>query len=409
MKRFLIAGAVFRAFSFAHDRYMLRVLALVTAIAVLAHFGMLDGPSGFVLIGMAAPADYWGAQDLKALTAGGLVSEDVMAKIWNISRIPLPFTELVGTGERADNSYTEWTQDAQATPDTANAAVDGADSATGNNKAAGGTRVGNQCQQSIKDVYVTDRANAVAVIGRSEEMGYQLAMRQIDLMRDLEAIALTQQASVADNGNATAGKVGAFAAWVKTNADWGAGGAAGGFNTGTKIVDAPTVTTARRALSIATLKTQVQNAYIQNGNVTALMSRPELTSRINAYILANPTAFGIATPTANVSGENPLSDGMAAQGYVSILVTDFGTTMRIIPNRLYQLHNDGSAVASVDLMGIDPSMAEFAFMIAPNAKPIGRRGTADGYQVIADWTIRVLQEKAHFIIHEINHTTAVTA
>lgn len=384
-------------------------VAAIAAVLLLAAFGVIDQHAPLLFVGMAAPADYWSSADLKALSAGGLVSEDVMRKIWNISRIPLPFTELVGTGERPDNAYSEWTQDAHATPDTANAFVDGADSSTGNNKAAGGTRVGNHCQQSLKDVYVTDRANASDVIGRSEEMAYQLAMRQHDLMRDIEAIGLLNQASVADNGNNTAGKTGALGAWIKTNLDVGAGGAAGGFNTSTKVVDARTLSTNRRALSVATLKTQIQNAYLQNGNVTALMSRPELTAKLNAYILANPTAFGIATPTANVSATEPASDGMVAQGYVSILVTDFGTTIRVIPNRIYQTHVDGSAAASVDVFGIDPAMAEFAYLIAPNAKPLGRKGTADAYQIIADWMLRVMQEKAMFCIAEINHTTAVTA
>jgi len=32
------------------------------------------------------------SSDLKAVAAGGLIREDVMNKIWDISKIPLPFT-----------------------------------------------------------------------------------------------------------------------------------------------------------------------------------------------------------------------------------------------------------------------------------------------------------------------------
>jgi hypothetical protein len=45
--------------------------------------------------------------DLKAASGGGLIREDVMNKIFDISRIPLPFTDLVGTGSATKNEYTE--------------------------------------------------------------------------------------------------------------------------------------------------------------------------------------------------------------------------------------------------------------------------------------------------------------
>lgn len=44
--------------------------------------------------------------DLKGVQAGGLIREDVMNKIWDISRIPLPFTDMVGTGS-AKNEFKE--------------------------------------------------------------------------------------------------------------------------------------------------------------------------------------------------------------------------------------------------------------------------------------------------------------
>jgi hypothetical protein len=64
--------------------------------------------------------------DLKAATYKGLLREDVMSKIFDISRIPLPFTDLIGSDTHT-NEYTEWTLDTLATPDITNAVVDGAD------------------------------------------------------------------------------------------------------------------------------------------------------------------------------------------------------------------------------------------------------------------------------------------
>jgi hypothetical protein len=63
-----------------------------------------------------------------------------MNRIFDISRIPLPFTDMVGTDSHT-NEYAEWTLDVLATPDVTNAVVDGSD-ASGNNTAIG-NRVGN--------------------------------------------------------------------------------------------------------------------------------------------------------------------------------------------------------------------------------------------------------------------------
>lgn len=119
--------------------------------------------------------------DLKGVALNGLIREDVMNKIWDISRIPLPFTDMIGSGG-ADNAYKEWTLDELAAPDPTNAVVDGAD-ADGNDTKTG-SRVGNHCQTSDKVVRVSYRADASDTIGRARELSYQLTRRQQELRRD---------------------------------------------------------------------------------------------------------------------------------------------------------------------------------------------------------------------------------
>lgn len=352
-----------------------------------------------------ATADYWSSADLKALTAGGLINEDVMQKIWDISQIPLPFTDAVGSGEKADNAYTEWTLDALQAPDTTNAVVDGADAL--GNQAAGGTRVGNHCQQSDKVVAVTYRANASDVIGRSNELAYQLMMRQQELRRDLEAIALLPQASVADNGDATAGKVGTFPAWLITNDSNGAGGSATGFNTTTKVVAIPVAGTTR-VLTIAILKDIIELVYLSNGNPSILMAVPQVIRRLNAFIIANPTSTGIATPTANVSGTGAGVE-QTAQGYVNVIVTDFGFTLKLVPNRLQPTYTDAGVATTSDVFLIDTAMVHFAYLIGYRADPLAKLGTAERRQMLVDWTLRVPQEKAHGIIRHVTPTGTITA
>lgn len=340
---------------------------------------------------------YWDESDLKALNAGGLVREDVMDRIWDISEIPLPFTETIGE-DSADQSYTEWTIDEYPAPDTTNANVSGAD-ASGND-ASGGSRVGNHCQNSDKSLQVTHRAQATNTIGRENERAYQIMRAQQKLKRDLEAMALLNNASVADDGNTTAGEAGGFDAWLETNVEVGATGAVGGFNTGTKIVDAATNGTAR-ALSEATLSDAIESCYNNNGNPTVLMSVPGICKRLSRYLFGAAT---IATPTANVRGDG---GGVAqtAQGYINVLVTDFGTTLEITPNRLQQYTAGNEAT----VFGIDPSMAAFGYLERFRTYPLGKTGTADKDQVNVDWTLKVYNEKAHFSVRDIDDATAVTA
>ena len=123
--------------------------------------------------------------DLKGVLVNGLINEDVMNKIWDISKIPLPFTDMIGSGS-AGNEYKEWTQDTLAAPDPTNAVVDGSD-ATGDDTQTG-ARVGNHHQISDKVVRVSYRADASDTIGRSRELSYQITRRQQELRRDSQCL-----------------------------------------------------------------------------------------------------------------------------------------------------------------------------------------------------------------------------
>lgn len=354
-----------------------------------------------------ATADYWSDADIKALTYGGLVNEDVMQKIWNISRIPLPFMDAVGTGEPIKATPFAWTQDSQADPDLTNALVDGAD-ATGN-QAAGGSRVQNHAQISDKVVTVTERAQAVDTIGRANELAYQIGMRQRDLRRDLEAIALTGQASVADNGDAVAGKTAGFSAFLTSNDNLGTSGSAPGFQTDDGLVDA-VVPGESRALQTSVLKNLIESVYLNNGNITIAMSVPQIIRRLNEFIIANPTSIGVATPTANVRGEGA-GVNMTAQGYVNVIVTDFGTTLELIPNRLQQTYTSAdtpTALQDADLFLIDPAMVEYAYLIPEHTEPLAKVGTADKRQISTQWGIRVADEKAHGVYRDLLPTGTIT-
>lgn len=353
---------------------------------------------------MAAPADYWDTKDLKDVLAGGLVNEDVMQKIWDISAIPLPFTDRIGA-DTAKNSYTEWTTDELGDPDTDNAVVSGAD-ASGND-AKGGARLGNHCQNSIKVLAVTERAQSTDQIGRADELAYQLMKRQQELRRDVEAISLSSQASVQDDNNTTAGKAAGFGAFLKTNAYFGTGGSNGGFNTTTKIVDAPSAGDGR-ALTMALVKTAVEDAYLANGNVSVFMSVPQVTRRFSEFLFSS--GANIADPVANVNGTGGKAE-QTAQGYINVLVTDFGTTLEIVPNRLQQTYmsTDTTPVPVVNAYLIDVEHVALAYLKGYTSKPLAKLGLSERAQLSVDWTLKVYVEKAHAVIRDLLPASAVTA
>lgn len=348
-----------------------------------------------------AASDYWDSQDLKAVAADGLVNESVMQKIWDISDYPLPFTDNI-LEDSHGNSYTSWVKDELNAPDVTNAVVSGADAGarTDGNEA----RVGNHSQNSVKYVYVTERAQNSDVVGSSgSELARGLMKRQKELKRDIEAMALLNNASVEDDNNTTAGEAGGFDSWIETNIEQSEVGATnGGFNTSTKIVDAHGNATTAVAGTEARLSALIETAYENNAEPTILMSTPAVIKRLATRLLASSR---VATPTANVSGSG---GGVAqtSQGFLNVMVTDFGFTLELTPNRLQQDYNSNTAAS---LFGIDPQMVAISYMHRPKAEQIAKLGLSHRWQISCDWTVKVYQEKAHFNYRDIDEDAAWTA
>lgn len=333
--------------------------------------------------------------DLKGVAYGGLIREDVMNKIWDISKIPLPFTDMIGSGT-AKNSYKEWTTDELAAPDTANAVVDGSD-ASGNNTATG-ARVGNHCQISDKVVRVSYRADASDTIGRAKELSYQLMRRQQELRRDVEAICLLNQASVADNGDAVAGKSGGLPSWIETTH---INGTAGGFNTSTGLTVARTADAAAVGLTEANIRTAVEGVYNEGGDPSVLMTVPSIIGLLSQYLFSSSAR--IATLQ---SDQGKSKEAATALGAVNVFVTDFGT-LTMVPNRLQQTYT--ATTTAADVFILDPEYLELAYLHGYRTDTLAKTGLAENRQMSVDWTLVVNNEKAHGIIGNIDTSTAVAA
>lgn len=335
---------------------------------------------------------------LKAVEFGGLINEDVMQEIWDISEIPLDFTMSIGS-DTVSNSYTEYTQDKLQDVNMDNAQIDGSDQ-TGDDTNTG-LRVGSHCQISTKVVSVSERADASDVIGNQKELPYQVMMRQRELRRDVEAISVGEQGSQSDDGSTVPGLSAGFAAWMTTNTDRGVGGADGGFSNGQTA--APTVGTTR-ALSETTVRNIAQEVWSQGGNPTTLMSIPSVIRSLSEYMFTETAR--VATLTNDVSQQ---TSAASALGSVNLFITDFGVTLAMVANRLQQPVDTTALLENATVYIYDPEYVRHGYLEGYHVEPLAKTGLSDTRLMAVDWTLKVLNEAAHGLIGDIDYTTPVVA
>jgi hypothetical protein len=348
--------------------------------------------------------------DLSAVDWGGLIREDVMDTIWDISAIPLPFTDMIGSGS-CKQEYHEWTTDELQSPDKTNAVVDGAD-ATGNGT-NNGERLGNHCQMSDKVVRVSHRAQAADTIGYSDALAYQMMMRQRELRRDVEAILLSEQGSIADNGDAVAGRSAGLFAFIRDstansgNSLVGANGERPGFASG--VVDGATYSTTdfaagtTRALSEELVRDACQLAYEDGGNPSVLMTLPSLCRKFSEYL------FTSSARVASLYSDVGQADAQAvAKGSVNMFATDFGISLEIVPNRIMQPEVATTGSRRVNVGILDPDYISLDFLQGYRTDPLAKTGTADNRQMTVDFCLSVLSTQAQAAICDIDDEAAVT-
>ena len=349
-----------------------------------------------------ATADYWSSADMKAVERGGIVAEDVMGEIWDISAVPLPLSDAIGT-DSVKNSSPTWTQDKLAAPDITNAVVDGQDNTK--NNAKGGARVGNECQISTKAVTVTTRAQNSDMIGASNALAYNIMMRQRELRRDVEAIMCGAQGSQVDDGDTTPGLSAGLAAWMTSNFIGGVGAAAGGYDTGTGLVDAPTPGLAA-PITETGIRDIMQSIYELGGSATMLMSGPPMIRRISEYMFTDGAR--IATLT---SDQGKSTEKAAALGAVNVFVTDFGT-LTMTANILQQTVDDATPVTALpvfDVFILDTGLIRQGLLHGYRTEPLAKTGLADKRQMAVDWTLKMLNEEGCGVIRDADPAQAMVA
>lgn len=346
---------------------------------------------------MAKPADYWQSVDLKGVAHKGLIREDVMDKIWDISSIPLPYSDLVGSDE-ADNDYTEWTTDKLSDPALGGWVIDGADQ--DKQDAKGGVRMGNNCGILTKEVQVSARARSSNTIGRGDELSYQVMMRQRELRRNVEANLLANQGSQADNGDTLPGIPAGLAAMMKYHPS-GSGGAAAGFSAGAWAPVVPGA--APVALTETLIRDAAQAAWISGADPSVLMSVPAMIRKLSEYMFTSSSR--IATLTRETKGEN---DGASALGSVNVFITDFGITLDFVANRIQKTYNVAGTGDGCAMFIFDPDYFRISYLRGYRVEELAKTGLSDKKLMSVDFTQKALNPEAGRVLLDLNYAVAVT-
>jgi len=336
------------------------------------------------------------AADLAGRTFGGLINEDVMQKIWDISRIPLPFLDRIGSGTVSNNRFA-WTIDALASPTITGQQVDGADTTSINDQASG-NRVQNFTEERVRVVQVSTRADAVSGIGMGNQTAYQVMMRQQELRRSVEATALSNNSSVAGDGASAAGRTGGLDSWLATNVSIGATGTAAGFSTSTGLTVAYGPGT-KRALTETIFKDLLQSVYQAGGEAMVVMARPPVVRKFSEF------QFTSGARIATMQKDNRGATGPAtALGAVNIYISDWGV-VEIVSNRLQATIATGVSTMFI----LDPSLLEIVYLKGYNTQPLAKTGLSEKMQVHVDWGLRVGNQAGLAALRDIDETLAMTA
>jgi hypothetical protein len=296
------------------------------------------------------------------------IREDLSNVIYNISPEETPFVNNIGKGTLSNTNF-DWQTDALAAA-AANAQIEGDE--TSYDAVTATVRLQNYAQISRKSVIISGTEEKVNKAGRRSELAYQIAKKGSELKRDIEFSCLNGQAAVAGNST-TARTTASVQAFLKTNTNFGTGGADPTYST------VPTGTRTdgtQRAFSETILKDVIQQVWTEGGTPKVLMVGSFNKQAVSAFT-------GIAGQRFNVTGNKPSTIIGAADIYVS----DFGN-VSVVANRF---------VRARDALVLDPEYASIDYLRPMQTMDMAKTGDADKRLMLTEWGLRIHTEKAHGI------------
>ena len=370
--------------------------------------------------------------DLTDVLVNGLVNEELLQQIIDVSRLPLPFTDRLGSSSTGNKRY-EWTMDRLQASVLTNAAVDGAD--IDQQDAAVGQRVSNEQQIMVKEVQVSllgEEANSVGGIGK---LSRQVNRRGQELMRDRESTWLSNQGAQVDDGAAVPGLTGTLGAWVDgkiiipsetgvgvadyiDTAAWqtvevsATGLTRGGWENRSFTGDAGGViavvfdTVVPGAITESAINDAVLALFENTGSTANRvgMSRPQTHSNVSSYY------FTSSARVATILSDQGASPGpMQASGAVNSILTDYGI-VDLVANVLMKAFDVADSTPDSDAFFIlDFSTLETSVMTGMRVENLAKVGLSEKRLLSLTSGFKPLATESQGVIHAIDPALAMTA
>ena len=296
--------------------------------------------------------------------------EDLADVIYNISPADTPLFSMAAK-TKATAVLHEWSTDALAAVNTANAQLEGDESTRATSTTP--TRRQNYCQIMKKNATVTGTQRAVNLAGADDMMDLQMAKKGLELRKDIEYALLGPQGQNAGN-TTTARVMRGFNAWISGNGSRGTGGADSTLATAA-VTDA--TTGGLRAFTEPLLRDAVLDAFTDGGEPTTLLVGPFNKQAASSFT-------GRATARENVRVGT-------VQGTASLYASDFGD-IKIMASRTQRER---------DAFLIDPTKVKVASLRNFEPSELARIGDAETREIYWEGTLEMCNAHAHAVIADL--------
>lgn len=326
------------------------------------------------------------ANTVETYTVANMIRDDLQEAYVMISPEETPFQQAIRR-ETADSTLFEWPVVQLASPSATNRVAEG-ESAPGNDAATTALRMSNYTQISDKVVEVSQTSQAVtAAANNIQRMSEQIVLKMKEMKRDMETM-LTDNiaASAASSGNArqTAG----FAAFIRTNVSFVAGGANPTLSGTTEGYPnaAATAGTTPIVFAEANLNTVIEACWNEGAQPSLIMVNGGNKRRISQAFVGNASRYKDTIDKTVVNS-------------VDFYDSDFGE-LTVVPNRFMRTNNPGGSNNSYNVFVIDPEYAALAFLDPMQQKPLAETGHSIRTLVWCEYGLQVDNQKAHGIIRD---------
>jgi len=314
------------------------------------------------------------------------IREDLQEALTSITPTETLLMSTIGS-KNVDNTYFEWAEvDLAAT--SANRAVEG-DSGLSNTAATNAVRKGSYTQISTKVVEVSSTANAVNGVANAQTTAKQVAYKLAELKRDMEAMLLDNVASAAGSSG-TARQTAGLPAYLTTNVSRGTGGA-NGTTSGTGeagSVNAAATDGTLRAITETLLKSVIKSCWEQGATPSIVMCGASQKQTISGFT-------GNATKFQEV-------DQKRLTAAVDVYISDFGS-LEIVPNRHMRTRTVSSVDHTPDVLVLDPSYAEVAYLQTAKQEALSKTGLSERRLISCEYGLQVTSQKAHGIVADVSN------